>query len=235
MTTKIGTVVCCILLLTMGGVQGLLGQQPPVEELDRAKDGVFVVTLKSPERRIMTEEELVRDRDLNPTSLYRVRTGGYIAFNEKEWIDKIEFRVFPKPVTELPEYQRFSRLLTEINEKMWLIKQTLAKYDLLALRLMNICDRSKFPSLEAIDDNVLQQLTVYRKLTLLRSLAVNALARVVTERACRDLFNNYQSSLNIYTKQLTELTRNYTRLSRRALMLIQETPTESEKARERTK
>lgn len=234
MTVKIGTVVCCIFLLTIGGVNALLGQ-PPAEELERAKDGVFVVTLKSPERRTMTEEELVRDRDLNPTSLYRVRTGGYIAFNEKEWVDKIEFRVFPKPVTELPEYQRFSRLLTEINEKIWLIKQTLAKYDLLALRLMSICDRSKFPSLEAIDDNVLQQLTVYRKLTLLRSLAVNALSRVVTERACRDLFNSYQSTLSIYTKQLTELTRNYSRLSRRALMLIRETPTESEKAAESTK
>ncbi len=234
MTMKIGAVVGGIILLVIGCVQGLLGQ-PPAEQQERAKDGEFVVTLKSPEPRELRVEELVRDRDLNPKFLYRVRTGGYIGFDEKEWIDKIEFKVFPKPVAELPEYQRFSRLLTEINEKIWLIKQTLAKYDLLALRLMNICDRSKFSSLDAIDDNVLQQLTVYRKLTLLRSLAVNALGRVVTERACRDLFNGYQSTLNIYTKQLTELTKNYSRLSRRALMLIQETPTESEKARETMK
>lgn len=203
----------------------------PGDDEEAGKDGLFFVTLKSLERRTMTEEELVRDRDLNPRFLYRVRTGGYIGFDEKEWVDKIEFRVFPKPVTELPEYQRFSRLLAEINEKIWLIKQTLAKYDLLAMRLMNICDRSKFSSLEAIDDNVLQQLTVYRKLVLLRSLVVNSLTRVVTDRACRDLFSNYQTTLNIYTKQLTELTRNYERLSKRTLMLIRETPTETEKTK----
>jgi hypothetical protein len=234
MTMKIGAVVGCTFLLAIGGVQGLLGQ-PRAEQQERAKDGVFVVTLKSREPRELTVEELVRDRDLNPKFLYRVKTGGYIGFDEKEWVDKIEFKVFPKPVTELPEYQRFSTLLTQINDKIWLIKQTLAKYDLLALRLMDICDRSKFSSLEAIDDNITQQLTVYRKLTLLRSLVVNALSRIVTERGCRDLFHSYLSTLNMYTKQLTELTKNYSRLSKRALMLIKETPTEAEKARERTK
>ncbi len=230
MKTRIGFALSCMFLLMLTAFPPAWGATPGDDE-EAGKDGLFLVTLKSLERRTMTEEELVRDRDLNPRLLYRVRTGGYIGFDEKEWVDKIEFRVFPKPVTELPEYQRFSRLLAEINEKIWLIKQTLAKYDLLAMRLMNICDRSKFSSLEAIDDNVLQQLTVYRKLVLLRSLVVNSLTRVVTDRACRDLFNNYQTTLNIYTKQLTELTRNYERLSRRTLMLIRDTPTETEKTK----
>ena len=241
MKMRIGVVFCSILLFALGSAQAQPSRpapspaiaQPagaPPGESETGKDGVFIVRLKSPERRTMTEEELVRDRDLNPNNLYRVRTGGYIGFSEKDWVDKIEFKVFPKPVTELPEYQRFSKLLVDINQKIWLIKQTLAKYDLLALRLMNLCDRSKFSSLQSIDDNILQQLTVYRRLTLLRSLVVNALSRVVTERACRDLYNNYQKTLNIYTKQLSELTRNYTRLSRRALMLIKDIPTESEKA-----
>lgn len=230
MKTRIGFALSCMFLLMLTAFPAAWGATPG-EDDEAGKDGLFLVTLKSLERRTMTEEELVRDRDLNPRFLYRVRTGGYIGFDEKEWVDKIEFKVFPKPVTELPEYQRFSRLLAEINEKIWLIKQTLAKYDLLAMRLMNICDRSKFSSLEAIDDNVLQQLTVYRKLVLLRSLVVNSLTRVVTDRACRDLFNNYQTTLNIYTKQLTELTRNYERLSRRTLMLIRDTPTETEKTK----
>lgn len=230
MKTRIGFALSCMFLLMLTAFPAAWGATPGDDE-EAGKDGLFLVTLKSLERRTMTEEELVRDRDLNPRFLYRVRTGGYIGFDEKEWVDKIEFKVFPKPVTELPEYQRFSRLLAEINEKIWLIKQTLAKYDLLAMRLMNICDRSKFSSLEAIDDNVLQQLTVYRKLVLLRSLVVNSLTRVVTDRACRDLFNNYQTTLNIYTKQLTELTRNYERLSKRTLMLIRDTPTEMEKTK----
>lgn len=230
MKTRIGFALSCMFLLMLTAFPAAWGATPGDDE-EAGKDGLFLVTLKSLERRTMTEEELVRDRDLNPRFLYRVRTGGYIGFDEKEWVDKIEFKVFPKPVTELPEYQRFSRLLAEINEKIWLIKQTLAKYDLLAMRLTNICDRSKFSSLEAIDDNVLQQLTVYRKLVLLRSLVVNSLTRVVTDRACRDLFNNYQTTLNIYTKQLTELTRNYERLSRRTLMLIRETPTDTEKTK----
>ncbi|MEW6141076.1 MAG: hypothetical protein AB1733_22870 [Thermodesulfobacteriota bacterium] len=230
MKTRIGFALSCMFLLMLTAFPAAWGATPG-EDDEAGKDGLFLVTLKSLERRTMTEEELVRDRDLNPRFLYRVRTGGYIGFDEKEWVDKIEFKVFPKPVTELPEYQRFSRLLAEINEKIWLIKQTLAKYDLLAMRLMNICDRSKFSSLEAIDDNILQQLTVYRKLVLLRSLVVNSLTRVVTDRACRDLFNNYQTTLNIYTKQLTELTRNYERLSRRTLMLIRDTPTETEKTK----
>lgn len=245
MKISIGVVCCCIVAFALGSAQAQPARpvpgdaqaqpaQPVAGERDASKDGVFIVTLKSPERRTMTDEELVRDRDLNPNNLYRVRTGGYIGFSEKDWIDRIEFKAFPKPVVELPEYQRFSKLLVDINQKIWQIKQTLAKYDLLALRLVNLCDRSKFSTLESIDDNIVQQLTVYRRLTLLRSLVVNALNRVVTERACRDLYNNYQTTLNIYTKQLSELTKNYTRLSRRALMLIKDTPTESEKARKRS-
>jgi len=199
---------------------------------EKARDGVFEVTLKSPEAQKMTVEELVRDRDLNPRHLFRVKTGGYISFDEQEWVDKIEFKVFDKPVTDLPEYKRFSDLLMEINEKLFLIKGTLAKYDLVALRLMNLCDRSKFSSLRDIDDNIVQQLSIYRKLLLLRSLVVNSLNRFVKERSCRDQFAEYQRTLNIYTKQLSELTRNYSRMARRALALAKELAPPAEKATE---
>jgi len=217
-------------------------QQPPQKqeatpapaEGEAVRDGVFVVKLKTPERRIMTVDELVRDRDLNPRSLYRVRTGGYIGFDESQWVDRVEFKIFERPVTELPEYKRFSSLLVEINEKIWNIKRTLEKYDLLALRLMNICDKSKFSSLEAIDDNVLRQLTVYRKLLLLRSLVLNSLSRFQKDRACRDLYSDYQRTLNIYEKQLTELAKNYNRLSRKALALAKQVRPAAEKAAEQS-
>lgn len=209
----------CLLMVVMTAL-GAEAQQRG--ENERTADGVFIVTLKSPTQPKMTVDELVRDRDLNPRYLYRVKTGGYIGFDQEQWVDKLEFKVFDKPVTELVEYKRFSRLLVEINNKIALIKQTLGKYDLLALRLVNICDRSRFSSLQAIDDNILQQLTVYRKLILLRAVVVNALTRFVRDRACRDLFTEYQKTLNIYSKQLAELTRNFDRLSRKTRALTRD-------------
>ena len=200
---------------------------------ESATDGVFMLTLKSPDRQTMTVDELVRDRDLNPKFLYRVKTGGYIGFDESEWVEKIEFKVFERPVTELPEYKRFSTLLVEINAKIWRIKRTLEKYDLLALRLMNICDRSKFSSLQAIDDNILKQLSVYRKLLLLRSLVLNSLSRFQRDRACTDLYADYQRTLNIYSRQLMDLSQNYRRLSRKALSLAEYVKPAAEKAAEK--
>ncbi|MDQ7781887.1 MAG: hypothetical protein RDU20_03345 [Desulfomonilaceae bacterium] len=228
-------VLCMCIFGSVGAQQPPQEQEAlPILEEDREaiRDGVFVVTLKTPERRSMTIDELVRDRDLNPRSLYRVKTGGYIGFDESEWVDRIEFKVFERPVTEMEEYKRFSSLLVDINEKIWSIKRTLEKYDLLALRLMNLCDRSKFSSLEAIDDNVLRQLTIYRKLLLLRSLVLNALSRFQRERACTDLYTDYQRTLGIYEKQLTELTKNYNRLQRKALTLARQVRPAAEKAAE---
>ncbi len=54
---------------------------------EKTRDGLYEVTLKSLEpARTMIVDELVRDRDLNPGALYRVRTGGYLAFDETEWV-----------------------------------------------------------------------------------------------------------------------------------------------------
>ncbi|MFH1114747.1 MAG: hypothetical protein V1792_12595 [Pseudomonadota bacterium] len=233
--TAVLSFLLCISIV--GGVQA--EQQPakqeaapePVEQ-EAIRDGVFVVKLKSPQTRTMTVDELVRDRDLNPKSLYRVKTGGYIGFDEAEWVDRIEFKVFEPPVTDMEEYKRFSSLLVDINEKIWNIKRTLEKYDLLALRLMNICDKSKFSSLQAVDDNVLRQLTIYRKLLLLRSLVLNALNRFQKDRACKDLYADYQRTLGIYEKQLEDLTTNYSRLSRKALALARQVRPAAEKTAE---
>jgi hypothetical protein len=209
---------CLVAALVMPPAAG--AQEPPPPE--RARDGVYEITLKSPERRRVIVDELVRDRDLNPRSLYRVKTGGYLAFEEAEWVDKIEFKIFDRPVTELPPYRRFGELLVDINERIFKINQMLASYDQLAFRLMNICDKSRFPSLESIDDNIAQQLTVYRKLVLLRDLVVNSLSQFVRDRSCIDKFVEYQKSLNIYSQQLMTLTQNYERLSKRVLTLAEE-------------
>lgn len=244
MQTKTALLISAIgLVLSIGMFVGAEAQQAPNKQdvpqsaagREAVRDGVFMLTLKSPDQQTMTVDELVRDRDLNPKFLYRVKTGGYIGFDESEWVDKIEFKVFERPVTELPEYKRFSKLLVDINAKIWSIKRTLEKYDLLALRLMNICDRSKFSSLQAVDDNILKQLSVYRRLLLLRSLVLNSLSRFQKERACRDLYADYQRTLNIYAKQLMDLSQNYRRLSRKALALAEDIKPAAEKAAEESK
>jgi len=90
------------------------------------------------------------------------------------------------------------------------------------LRLMNICDKSRFPTLQAIDENIVQQLTVYQRLVLLRELVVNSLNRFVRDRSCVDRHAEYQKTLELYSKRLAELVQNYDRLSRRAMQLAQD-------------
>jgi len=207
------------LCLTVVAAVSAMAQAEPVSSPQKARDGVFQITLKTSEARKMIVDELVRDRDLNPSNLYRVTTGGYLGFDEGDWVEKIEFKVFDLPVTDMPQYKRFAELLSEINDRAWQMKETLSRYDILALRLMDICDRSRFASLQAIDENIAQQLLLYKKLTLLRGLVVNALNRFIKDRSCRDLYSEYQRMLDMYSKQLGELSKNFDLLSRRVLML----------------
>ncbi|AFM28159.1 hypothetical protein [Desulfomonile tiedjei] len=140
-------------------------------------------------------------------------------------MDKIEFKVYDVPVTDLPLYKRYAELLSEINQRIWVIKVDpgfIARYDILALHLMNICDRSRFPDLQSIDENISEYLTSYKKLELLRSLVVNSLNRFVRDRSCRDQYAEYSKTLELYKRQLSEVTKNIDRLTKRAITLTQE-------------
>ncbi len=238
MSKKTGFVVCTLSFLTMIYLPADVGAQQQTGTQGKPREGVFEVTLKSAKPRKMIVDELVRDRDLDPGALYRVKTGGYLAFDEAEWVKKIEFKVFEKPVTELPQYKRFSELIVDINTKIGGIKRVLGSYDQLALRLMNICDKSRFPTLSAIDENVVQQVAVYQKLELLRQLVVNALDRFIRDRSCVDRYAEYSKSLDLYSRRLGELSQNYDRLSRSAIRFVQDLkssagqPAESEKTEE---
>ncbi len=214
--------VTCLFVLS--GAAAAQDEQPSVLPTgqERARDGVFEVTLKTPEKSKLITDELVRDRDLDPAALYRVKVGGYLAFDEAEWVDKIEFKLFEKQVTELPQYRRYSELLSEINQKIWELKQQLDSYDMLALRMMNLCDRSAFPTFQSIDENVLQQLTIYKKLVLLRALVVNSLDRILAERGCADKYVQYKRSLELYARSLSELAKSQEMLTKRALAFSEE-------------
>lgn len=195
----------------------------PAQKEEKRRDGVFEVLIKDGNGRRMAVEELVRDRDLNPANLYRVKTGGYLGFEEADWVDRLQFRVFDRPVTEMTEYHRFADLLVEINSRIWAIRETLDRYDLAALSLMNVGDRQEFASLQAIDDNIHRQLEVYRKLILLKALTVNALNRVIKDRSARDVYADYRKTLERYSNQLTDLTKNYNILSRRVMAVVKAT------------
>jgi hypothetical protein len=224
MSNKAGFLILCLSFLVViclpTGVGAQAQQQ--IKAREKTRDGLFEITLKSLTPRKMIVDELVRDRNLNPGALFRVKTGGYLSFDEAEWVDKIEFKVFDRPVTELTQYKRYSELLVDINNKISGIMDMLGRYDQLSLRLMNICDRSRFPTLQSIDENIVQQLTVYQKLVLLRELVVNSLNRFVRERSCVDKQAEYQKTLELYSKRLTELGQNYERLTRRAMQFAQD-------------
>jgi hypothetical protein len=228
---RIALTMCsaCLLVLSAFPVASWAQQETPQE---KARDGLFEITLKGPDpRRKMNVDELVRDRDLDPAALYRVKAGGYLSFDEGEWVDKIEFKVFDQPVTELPEYKKFSALLVDVNRKIWDMKDMLSRYDLMALRMMNMCDRTRFPTLQSIDDNVREQLTVYRQLELLKGLVVNSLNRFTTERSCKDKYSEYRKTLALYAKRLLDLSKDFERLRRKAVALAPEAKSAPERQR----
>ncbi len=176
MTKNAVTIGCCALLALVVFSGAAWAQvEGPVE---KGRDGVFEITLKGTEPpRTMTVDELVRDRDLLPGYLFRVKAGGFLAFDESEWVDKIEFKVYEQPVTELSEYRRFATLLQDINAKISEMKQVLGQHDQLAMRMMDMCGRVRYPTLQAIDEDIAEQLGKYRQLILLRGLVINSLHR----------------------------------------------------------
>ncbi|MCA1959985.1 MAG: hypothetical protein LDL33_04235 [Desulfomonile sp.] len=208
---------CCVCMVLM--CEGISWAQTVAEPEVRpeAKDGYFELTLKTPDSKKIIVDELVRDTDLDPRAFYRVGAGGYLAFSEADWVDKIEFKVYDRPVTEMSEYKEFAEILSTISDKIWKMNLEFRQYNQMAFRLMNMCDKSMFSSLRAIDDNVAQQLSIYKQFLLLRDLVVNSLGRFMRERSCVDRYARYRNELNRYTKQLTELCRDYDRLKKKAI------------------
>ncbi len=89
---------------------------------EKVREGYYEITLKSPDKRRINIDELVRDRDLNPAALYRVKTGGYLAFDESEWVDGIEFKVYDVPVTDLPHTKDLRNCCPKSTRKSGILK-----------------------------------------------------------------------------------------------------------------
>ena len=200
------------------------------EEKEKERDGYFELTLKTPDSKRITVPDMVRDRDLNPKAIFRVKTGGYISFEESDWIDRIEFKVLPIPVHTMPEYRKFARVLVDINQNLMRISDSLIRHDQLSMRLLNLCDKSGFSDLKAIDQNIVQQLDIYRSLLLLRALVVNSLNRFVKDRSCVDKYKEYSDELKRYKDLLTRHCREYEALKERALTTALEKAKPGDKA-----
>src|SRR5208283_803991 len=89
-------VIAVLFILGLSGPAAAQDELPPGSPTgqEKSRDGVFEITLKTPDKSKLITDELVRDRDLDPAALYRVKVGGYLAFDESEWFDKIEFKLF---------------------------------------------------------------------------------------------------------------------------------------------
>ncbi len=221
------------ILLAAGLAPDTGAQAPPVQE--EVADGVFELTLKTPDRKTIVVDKLVRDQDLDPQSLFRVKTSGYLGFTESEWVDSVQFKVFDIPVTEMPDYKEFAELLVRINKKIWDIRGMLQQYNQRALRLMRICEQSEFSNLKDIDSHIVPQLAIYRELMLLRALVVNSMDRFVAQRSCVDRFNQYKTDLKMYTQRLTGLCQEFDRLKKKALEAAEREPPATQEGQSSTK
>jgi hypothetical protein len=185
----------------------------------KPKDGYFEITLDSPTERKIIAEELVRDRDLNPGALFRVSSGGYLSFDDQDWVKEINFKIYEVPVTELPHYKRFAQLLQELNDHLGSLNHAVRAYDQVALRLVN--HRPGFNDVESTDDLIKQYLTSYVKLERLKQLIVHSLDRFVKERSVVTQFGEYNRILDRYKDELDRITRTDESLIRRGQALSQ--------------
>ncbi len=186
------------------------------------RDGYFEVKLKTPGEFILPAEKLVRDRDLNPAALYRVSTGGYLAFDESVWVRDLKFKLEDIRVTELPQYKRFASLLEDLNQKIEAMDNKFQTYDQMALRLVNLCDRSRFENTKEMDQEIRPYLTIYNRLQGLKDQVVHSLVGLAKEQSCRNQFEDYNRILDRYKEDLRILGRDYDSLMRRGLMLTQD-------------
>jgi hypothetical protein len=185
----------------------------------KIKDGYFEITLDTPSERKIIAEELVRDRDLNPAALFRVSSGGYLSFDDQDWVKDINFKIYEVPVTELPHYKRFAQLLQEINDHLGSLNHAFRAYDQVALRLVN--HRPGFNDVESTDDIIKEYLTSYLKLVRLKQLIVHSLDRFVKERSVVTQFGEYNRILDRYRDELDRITRTDESLMRRGQSLSQ--------------
>lgn len=220
----------CLLIMAMPG--GLLYSQQHYAPGENSV-GEFEITVRNDPKRTIKVDELILDRDMDKQLnelykpqkpkkyLYRTEksgteTSGYLGFEESEWVEEIKFNVFNADVKERPLYKEFAELLADITSRIWLMKQTLMAYYQPALKLINICGDRRYGSLEAIEANIRDQLTVYDSLEELRKKVLTSVNSFTEISVCKDMSSDYQKLLDNYSRVLKDLSDNYESLKKKA-------------------
>lgn len=213
------TSTVCLCLVLLAASDGFCQQQGSSGSTEAEEEGRFEIILKSQPPKTIRVDSLMLDRDqdkiLGDTGrvdqderrFYRVEPGGYLGFKESEWVDKLSFRAFSRPVTEMPMYKEYAELLAAITTTIFQFKQTLGAYDQFALRLVQVCDDSRFKSVQDIDNRIRDQLNAYSSLEKLRQNVLVSLKTFTETGACKDLVRDYEKSLNQSIQELSELSK----------------------------
>ncbi len=201
-------------------------QGSEIRPTDRDRDGYFEITLRSPENPKLMVEEIIRDRDLDPNAIFRVRLGGYLAFDQRDWVKDIEFKVFDVPVTELPLYRTYADLLQQVNVILSNLKVRMTNFDMVSMRLLNVEGHRRFKNMEEIDSVIKDQLLLNNRLQMLKSDLIRNLNEYVQKRTVEGQHERYLKNLDAFVREFKEqadrLNAEIERLERSAGRLFSE-------------
>lgn len=215
-------VIHCVFIhgLCVDSVHAQQQQQPSLE-------GEFEISVKGLPGTTIRFEQLVVDRDqdkvLNEMDgnraekkyLYRTETAGFMGFSQSEWVDEIKFKVTDRPDIGSKIYKEYSELLSQIGERMWLMKVLLGNYYKPALRAISMCGEGESHTPEAVDSQIQVQLNNYYKLKELQTKVVAAIANLREGEPCKALLTQYRKMMESYSKSLLDLSEGYDTLKRK--------------------
>ena len=192
--------VLCLLSASAAWAQTEVEPEP-----DRV--GQFQITVKTQPPRTISIEDFTLDPDedkaLSATPgagprrfLYRIRQEGFMAFDEEQWVDKIQFNMFNKPATQSQQYRELAELLTDVNRAIKDFKETLNDYYQYGTRLINFCDDPTFKSLNSLDAVIGVQLAHYNQLLKMRQSIAIDLKKLTGDIGCRDIAADYKKRLS---------------------------------------
>lgn len=169
--------------------------------------GRFEITVNTKPSTNISLEELALDPDQDkkisaPTAssttrrfLYRIRQEGYLAFDEEQWVGKIQFKMFNRPATQSPRYTRLAELLADVNKSIGEFRVTLNDYHQYGLRLIDFCNDPKFKSVDDLEASTSALHKRYGELLKMRDSIARNLAELTGELGCKEVAEDYKKKL----------------------------------------
>jgi|GEM_PF-549716 len=208
-------------------------------ELDRL--GQFEITVNTKPPKNISIEDLTLDPDqdkkLNvPTAdskkkrfLYRLRHEGYMAFEEEQWVGRIQFKMFNRPATQSRQYAELAQLLTDVNQGIKEFKETLHDYQQYGIRLIDFCNYPLFRSIDGLEASLRVELDTYKQLLDMRQRIANDLMELTGEVGCKEVAEDYRKKLKDLRGNLNRILSQTQPLGQRYQGLKKELPHGSRK------